>query len=34
MKSVAPEMVEEWSRTKKPPRNTAWLHKKEFAATQ
>lgn len=24
-------MVEEWSRTKKPPRHNAWLHEKEFA---
>lgn len=31
MKSVAHEMVEEWSRTKKPPRHTAWMHEKEFA---
>jgi len=34
MKAVAPAMVEEWSRTKKPPRHTAWLHKQEFAATE
>jgi len=26
MRSVANEMVEEWTRTKKPPRHTAWLH--------
>lgn len=31
MSAVAQEMVEEWSRTKKPPRHTAWLHEKEFA---
>ncbi|MEY9359271.1 hypothetical protein ABH994_001992 [Bradyrhizobium yuanmingense] len=31
MKSVAHEMVEEWSRTKRPPRHTAWMHEKEFA---
>lgn len=30
MKDVAPAMVEEWSRTKKPPRHTAWLHEKEL----
>lgn len=30
MTSVAQDMVEEWSRTKKPPRHTAWLHEKEF----
>jgi glyoxylase I family protein len=33
MKSVALDMVEEWSQTKKPPRHTAWLHEKEFAST-
>lgn len=31
MKSVARDMVEEWSRTRTPPRHTAWLHEKEFA---
>jgi glyoxylase I family protein len=31
MGDVAHEMVEEWSRTKKPPRHTAWLHEREFA---
>ena len=30
MKSVAHEMVEEWSETRTPPRHTAWLHQKEF----
>ena len=30
MRSVAHEMVEEWSETKTPPRHTAWLHQKEF----
>lgn len=30
MKAVSPDMVEEWSKTKKPPRHTAWLHEKEF----
>jgi glyoxylase I family protein len=34
MKAVAPEMVEEWSRTKKPPRHTAWLHEKEFIVSE
>ena len=33
MKSVALDMVEEWSKTKKPPRHTAWLHEKEFSST-
>lgn len=32
MRNVAYEMVEEWSRTRKPPRHTAWLHEKEFGA--
>ena len=31
MKSVATDMVEEWARTKVPPRHTAWLHEKEFS---
>jgi glyoxylase I family protein len=33
MKAVAPAMVDEWAKTKKPPRHTAWLHEKEFAST-
>jgi glyoxylase I family protein len=32
MKDVAHDMVDEWSRTKKPPRHTAWLHEKELAS--
>ncbi len=32
MKSVAHEMVEEWSKTKTPPRHTDWLHKREISA--
>ena len=32
MKSVALDMVDEWSKTKKPPRHTAWLHEKEFSS--
>ena len=31
LKEMAPEMLEEWSRTKRPPRQAAWLHEKEFA---
>jgi catechol 2,3-dioxygenase-like lactoylglutathione lyase family enzyme len=31
LKDIAPQMLEEWSRTKKPPRHASWLHKKEFA---
>jgi len=31
LKDAAPAMIEEWSRTKKPPRHVAWLHEKEFA---
>jgi len=27
---VAPDMLEEWSRTKKAPHHAAWLHEKEF----
>lgn len=30
LKEIAPEMLEEWSKTKKPPRQSAWLHEKEF----
>tara|TARA_Y100000385_G_scaffold287305_1_gene351300 strand:+ start:478 stop:1023 length:546 start_codon:yes stop_codon:yes gene_type:complete len=30
LKEIAPEMLEEWSKTKKPPRQAAWLHDKEF----
>ncbi len=28
LKRVAPEMLEEWTRTKKAPRHAAWLHEK------
>jgi len=30
IKSLAPGMLEEWDRTKLPPRHTAWLHEKEL----
>ncbi len=30
LKEMAPEMLEEWSKTKQPPRHAAWLHEKEF----
>lgn len=30
LRSVAPAMLEEWSRTKKAPRHAAWLHELEF----
>ena len=30
LKTIAPEMLEEWSKTKKPPRQAAWLHDQEF----
>jgi catechol 2,3-dioxygenase-like lactoylglutathione lyase family enzyme len=30
LKEIAPEMLEEWSKTKKPPKQAAWLHDKEF----
>ena len=32
LNSVAPAMLEEWSRTKKAPKHAAWLHEKEFGA--
>ena len=31
LRDLAPAMVEEWSRTKKPPRQAAWVHEEEFA---
>jgi glyoxylase I family protein len=31
LKEIAPEMLEEWDRTKQPPRQAAWVHEKEFA---
>jgi glyoxylase I family protein len=31
LRDVGPAMIEEWSRTKKPPRHAAWLHEKEFS---
>ncbi|NOX69752.1 MAG: VOC family protein [Gammaproteobacteria bacterium] len=30
LRRVAPEMLEEWSQTKKAPRHAAWLHELEF----
>jgi len=30
LRRVAPDMLEEWSRTKKAPRHAAWLHELEF----
>jgi catechol-2,3-dioxygenase len=30
LKEIAPEMLEEWSETKRPPRQAAWLHDEEF----
>lgn len=30
LRRVAPEMLEEWSRTKQAPRHAAWLHELEF----
>ena len=30
LKKMAPQMLEEWSQTKKPPRHSAWLHQNEF----
>ena len=31
LKEVAPAMLEEWSKTKKPPRHSSWLHAEEFS---
>jgi glyoxylase I family protein len=30
LKQIAPQMLSEWSETKVPPRQAAWLHEKEF----
>lgn len=30
LKNIAHEMLEEWSKTKTPPKQAAWLHDKEF----
>ncbi len=32
LKKIAPQMLEEWSKTKQPPRHSSWLHKKEFSS--
>jgi glyoxylase I family protein len=32
LKEVAYEMLDEWSKTKKPPKQSAWLHQKEFSS--
>lgn len=31
LKRVAPQMLEEWDKTKRPPRHASWVHEKEFA---
>ncbi|MBM4217840.1 MAG: VOC family protein [Gammaproteobacteria bacterium] len=33
-REVAPAMLEEWSRTKRTPRHTAWLHAAEFTTEE
>lgn len=30
LKEIAPAMLAEWTKTKKPPRHSAWLHEDEF----
>ena len=30
LKDIAPEILEEWSKTKTPPKQAAWLHDQEF----
>jgi len=32
--SNAGKMLEEWSKTKRPPRQNAWLHQNEFAGVE
>jgi hypothetical protein len=34
LRRVAPDMLEEWSRTKKAPRHADWLHAKARASHQ
>ncbi len=34
IQSLAPAMLAEWDRTKRPPRQTAWLHEKELGASR
>lgn len=31
LKEIAPAMLEEWSKTKKPPKHAEWLHSAEFS---
>lgn len=33
MKDNSPAMLEEWAKTRKPPKHNAWLHEKEFSNT-
>lgn len=32
LKEIAPQMLNEWNSTKRPPRHSAWLHAKEFSS--
>jgi glyoxylase I family protein len=34
LRRVAPDMLEEWSQTKKAPKHAAWLHELEFRGTE
>jgi glyoxylase I family protein len=34
LRRVAPDMLEEWSKTKKAPKHAAWLHELEFRGTE
>ncbi|MBL7716326.1 MAG: VOC family protein [Bdellovibrionales bacterium] len=34
LKEIAPKMLAEWSVTKRPPRDAAWLHQSEFQKNQ
>ena len=31
LKAIAPAMLDEWDRTKQPPRQASWVHEEEFA---
>ena len=32
LKEIAPKMLEDWSKTKTPPKDAAWLHEEEFSS--
>lgn len=34
LKEIAPAMLDEWSKTKRPPKQARWLHEKEFGDSE